>query len=80
MTSLRALASGLVAGAVGTPAMDALGFARYRRGGGESGFGAWEFSSGVSSWEQAPAPAQVGKRVVEGLFQLELAPQRAALM
>jgi hypothetical protein len=60
--------------------MDTLLFARYRRGGGESDFAAWEFSSGLSSWEQAPAPAQVGKRLVEGLFERELPPQRAALV
>jgi hypothetical protein len=80
MTPLGAIARGIVAGAIGTAAMDALLFARYRRGGGESGFAAWEFSSGISSWEQAPAPAQVGKRLVEGLFQREIPPERAALV
>jgi hypothetical protein len=80
MTPLGAVVRGLVAGAFGTLAMDALWFARYNRGGGESGFAAWEFSSGLCSWEQAPAPAQVGKRLVEGLFGRELPPQRAALV
>jgi hypothetical protein len=80
LTPLGGIARGLVAGAVGTAAMDALLFARYRRGGGESGFDAWEFSSGISSWEQAPAPAQVGKRLVEGLFARELPAGRAALV
>ena len=80
MTPLGAVARGLVAGAFGTLAMDALWFVRYRRDGGESGFVAWEFSSGLCSWEQAPAPAQVGKRLVEGLFRRELPPQRAALV
>ncbi len=80
MTPLGAIARGLVAGAVGTLAMDTLLFARYKRGGGESCFAPWEFSSGISSWGDAPAPAQVGKRLVEGLFQLELAPERAALV
>jgi hypothetical protein len=79
-TPLFALSSGLLAGAVGTVCMDALLFALYRRGGGDSAFRAWEFSSGLSSWEEAPAPAQVGKRLVEGLFRIELPPQRAALM
>jgi hypothetical protein len=79
-TPIGALTRGLVAGAAGTAAMDALLFSRYRRKGGEDGFQAWEFSSGVSSWEDAPAPAQVGKRLVEGLFGLELAPQRARLV
>jgi hypothetical protein len=80
LTPLDTVARGLVAGAVGTLAMDALWFARYRRDGGESGFAAWELSSGLCSWEDAPAPAQVGKRLVEGLFERELPPQRAALV
>ena len=72
MSPLGAIGRGLVAGAAGTLAMDALWFARYRRAGGDSDFAEWEFSSGVCSWEQAPAPAQVGKRLVEGLFKREL--------
>jgi hypothetical protein len=79
-TPLGAISRGLVASAVGTLAMDALWFGRYRKGGGESAFPAWEFSSGLDSWDQAPAPAQVGKRLVEGLFGRELPPQRAALV
>ena len=80
MTPLGAIARGVVAGTVGTAAMDALLFARYRMGGGDSSFRPWEFSSGISGWEQAPAPAQVGKRLVEGLFERELPARRAALV
>ena len=80
LTPLGAVARGLVAGAVGTLAMDGLWFARYKRAGGESGFGAWEFSSGLRGWEDAPAPAQVGKRLLEGLFARELPPERAGLV
>ena len=40
---------------------------------------AWEFSSGMT-WEDAPAPAHVGKRLVEGLFQTELPATRAPLV
>ena len=80
MTPLGAVARGLAAGALGTVAMDVSLFARYRRGGGDGRFAPWEFSSGVGDWEQAPAPAQVGKRLVEGLFQLKLPPERAALV
>jgi hypothetical protein len=80
LTPVGAVARGLVAGAFGTAAMDALLFARYRRGGGDNSLEAWELSSDVSNWEQAPAPAQVGKRLVEGVFDLEIPPSRAALV
>jgi len=69
-----------VAGAIGTAAMDTLLFARYRRGGGETRFTDWEFSCGLKGWEEAPAPALVGKRLVEGLFDVRLPPQRAPLV
>ena len=80
MTPLGAVVRGLVAGAAGTMAMDALLYARYRRGHGEEAFEPWEFASDVDSWEKAPAPAQVGKRLVEGLFETELPPKRARLV
>lgn len=41
---------------------------------------AWEFSDGLAGWEQAPAPARVGKRLVEGLFAVAPAPSRARLV
>jgi hypothetical protein len=80
LTPVGAIVRGLTAGALGTAAMDALLFARYRRGGGETSLGEWELSAGLSSWEQAPAPAQVGKRLVEGLFEVKLPPTRAPLV
>jgi hypothetical protein len=80
VTPVGAVVRGVVSGTVGTAAMDTLLFARYRRGGGaESGF-AWESSAGVTSWEEAPAPAHVGKRLVEGLFGIQLQPSRARLV
>ena len=80
MTPIGAIVRGLVAGAVGTAAMDLLLFARYRRGGGAAPFADWELSAGLTSWEDAPAPAQVGKRLVEGLFAIELPPERVPLV
>ena len=75
MTPLGAIARGLAAGAVGTLAMDLLLFAR------DSGAAAARAASPRGSsrpvWragKQAPAPAQVGKRLVEGLFDIELPP------
>jgi hypothetical protein len=79
-TPLGAVGRGLAAGAVGTLAMDLLLYARYRRGGGKQHLFAWEFSSGLSSWDEAPVPGQVGKRLFEGLFQKKLPPQRAELV
>jgi hypothetical protein len=61
-------------------AMDALLYAEYRQGGGKTEFSRWEFSSDIESWEQAPAPAQVGKRLFEGLFDRDLPNSRAALV
>jgi len=78
-TPLGAVVGGLVAGAIGTAAMDTLLFSRYRRGGGEQTFLDWEFSAGVRSFEDAPAPAQVGRRLIEGVFQRRLPPERARL-
>jgi hypothetical protein len=80
LTPLGAVTRGLVAGAAGTAAMDALLFARYKRDHGTSDFADWEFSAGLSSWDEAPAPAQVGKRLVEGLFKRELPATRAGLV
>jgi len=80
VTPVGAIARGVLAGTVGTAAMDALLFARYRKGGGDNSFAPWEFSSGLSDWEQAPAPALVGKRLVEGLFERELPARHAALV
>jgi hypothetical protein len=80
LTPLGAIARGVIAGAVGTAAMDVLLFARYRKGGGEDSFRPWEFSPGLDDWEKAPAPAQVGKRLYEGLFEQELPVRHAALV
>jgi hypothetical protein len=68
-TPLGAVGRGLVAGAVGTLAMDVGLYARYRRGGGKRDFPTWEFSADISSWDEAPAAAQVGRRLFEGLVQ-----------
>ena len=80
VTPVGAIVRGLVAGAIGTATMDTFLFARYRREGGESSALEWESSAGVTNWEQAPAPAHVGKRLVEGVFGIELPPTRARLV
>jgi hypothetical protein len=77
MTPLGAVVRGLVAGAVGTLAIDFVGYRRYQRGGGASPFLDWEFSAGLTDWQSAPAPAKLGKHLYEGVFQRELPPERA---
>jgi hypothetical protein len=79
-TPLGAVIKGAVAGVVGTLAMDLVWFSRYRRSGGDQSFIQWDLASGTDGYENASAPAQVGKRVVEGLFQIELDPKTARPM
>jgi len=71
ITPLAAVVGGLLAGAVGTVCMDTVRYLMYRRGGGEDSPLAWEVPP-VDSWEKAPDPGQVGKRVIEGFTQREL--------
>jgi hypothetical protein len=78
LTPLAAVLGGLVAGAVGTVAMDLISYARYRRGGGDTRPLAWEFAA-PEDWEKAPAPAKIGRRLVEALTQSELPAERVAL-
>ena len=79
-TPMAALGLGAVAGAMGTAAMDLVWFARYRRGGGTQGLLAWETAEGVDKWDDASAPGQVGRRLVEGLTQEELPDRWARTM
>ena len=80
ISPLAAVVRGAVAGAFGTIALDAANYAQYRAGGGTDPPLAWELSAGLDSWEAAPAPAQAGKRLYEGLFQKELPPSSARLV
>src|SRR4051794_38113562 len=60
-TPLRAVGLGLLAGVGGTAVMTAVQLLEQRLRGSSS--------EPPQSWDEAPAPAQVGKRVVEGVFQ-----------
>lgn len=80
MTPVGALVRGAAAGLAGTLTMDALWYWRYRRDGGEDGFVDWELSAGTASYDEAGAPAQVGKRIIEGYLQRDLPPQSARAM
>src|ERR1700677_1403336 len=76
LTPLAAVAAGLLAGAVGTVGLDAVHYLKSRRGGGTESPLAWEFAP-VDSWETAPDPGQVARRVIEGFTQRTL-PDRWA--
>jgi hypothetical protein len=79
MSVVRALACGVLAGAGGTLAMDALWFVRYRRGGGQSDPWTWESAAGLNSWDDASAPAKVGKLLYESARRQPLPASRARL-
>ncbi len=77
MGVLDSIIRGVNASAVGTLAMDALLYRRYRDSGGESAFLAWETSAGLESWESAPAPALVGKQLLERVTKHQVPPRYA---
>lgn len=54
---------GVIAGAVGTAAMDLVWYGRYCRGGGKDPFLRWEFGGDVLGWADASAPGQLGQKV-----------------
>ena len=59
---------GAVAGAVATAAMDLVWYRRYRADGGDDDLVTWEFSSPAPDFDDdAPAPAQVGKRLADAV-------------
>ena len=76
LTPLAAVAAGIAAGAVGTVALDAVHYVKYRRGGGQQSPLAWEFAP-VENWDQAPDPGQIARRVIEGFTQRTLADRWA---
>jgi hypothetical protein len=71
---LRSLACGLLAGLAGTLAMDLVWYTRYKRGGGQSRFLKWEFASAPAAWDDASAPAKVGKLLYETATHTDLGP------
>jgi hypothetical protein len=76
VTPLAAVTAGFLAGAAGTVALDAVHYLQHRREGGQETPLAWEFAP-VDSWDKAPAPGQVARRLIEGFTQREL-PDRWA--
>jgi hypothetical protein len=76
MTPLAAVTAGALAGLAGTACLDGVRFLRQRRAGGQQDILAWEFPP-VPTWDQAPEPGIVAKRVIEGFTQRPL-PDRYA--
>jgi hypothetical protein len=79
MRFTKSVISGIVAGVVGTLAMDLTWFQRYRSGGGTQAFIPWETSEGTSGYESAAAPARTAKAVAE-MAGIELPDESARAM
>lgn len=76
LTPLAAVVAGTLAGAAGTICLDAVQYLEYRRTGGKETPLQWEFAA-IDSWQKAPVPGQVAKRLIEGFTQRKL-PDRWA--
>jgi hypothetical protein len=70
--------TGVLAGIVGTLAMDLVWYGRYRKEGGASSFTDWEFRSEIDGFDDAPAPAKVGK-IVASKVNVDLPDSSASL-
>jgi hypothetical protein len=80
MSTLDSAMRGVAASAPGTLAMDASLYRRYRNGGGDAAFAGWESSEGLKSWKDAPAPALVAKKLLEGVLHQDVSPRYARLL
>lgn len=76
MKLMRMATRGAIAGIVATVAMDAVWYQRYRAGGGDRSFTDWEFSAATVGFDDAPAPAKVGKLVADSVG-VDLPPESA---
>jgi hypothetical protein len=76
MSPFAPIRRAVIAGAVGTLAMDALWYQRYRRAGGTDSFIGWEFGGPALTFSEAGAPAQIGAELASKL-DIEL-PESAA--
>ena len=80
MSTVGSAVRGVAASAPGTLAMDASLYRHYRHDGGTTAFPAWESSEGVDTWENAPAPALVAKKLLETVLKRDLAPRYARVL
>lgn len=77
---VRRVLAGALAGAAGTLAMDLVWYARARRQGSDAGFGEWEIVGDLERWDDAPAPGQVGRKIVAGVTGADPPVERAAVI
>ena len=68
---------GAAASAVGTLAMDMWLYRDYLHDRGHTAFPAWESAEGLDSWDDAPAPALVAKKLLDAALGHEVAPRYA---
>lgn len=80
MTPLGAVARGLVAGAAGTGAMTGWQELSAKLQASGSPSGGDEPQTDEERWEQAPAPAQVARRVLKGVLGQQVGPDRIGLL
>lgn len=73
----RRVGIGALSGVAGTAAMDLLLYRRHRREGGADSAWRWETAEGVTSWDTASAPGQLGRKV-ERLITGQPPPDRWA--
>jgi hypothetical protein len=65
MGIVRTALRGVAAGALATMAMDLVLYQRARKDGSKQPFVDWELSSGLDGFDDAPAPAKVGKKLAD---------------
>jgi len=75
---LRRIVVGALAGAAGTLAMDLLWYLRARREGSDEGFAEWEVVGDLDSWDAAPAPGQMGCKILGAITGSEPPVEHAA--
>jgi hypothetical protein len=75
---VRRAVLGALAGAAGTVAMDLVWYTRARRDGSDAGFAEWEIVRELDSWNDAPAPGQMGRKIVAAATGVDPPVQRAA--
>jgi len=75
---LRRAVAGALAGVAATLAMDLVWYVRARREGSDEGFAEWEVVGALDSWDAAPAPGQMGCKILRAIAGSEPPVERAA--